>query len=230
MSCLSLSPTPPSSSFEDVYQRIQTVTQTRTQQELAEILGICQSGIADAKRRCSIPPDWVLTLFSKLGLNPDWLMQGIGPVYLRTDQGYIPSDHNTATPAHMLRAHAAPAIIPLHGTYLPLEVTGRLAVPRHLAFPTCRAFRVESDSQLPGMRYGSFIGIDTAQLRPVDGEIYAIAWKDFLIFRKFKIVVGADEQLCTLNELDCEIFDVMLSTEEMKNLIWGRLAWVIQEF
>lgn len=78
MSCLSLSPTQPSS-FEDVYQRIQTVTQTRTQQELAALLGICQSGIADAKRRDSIPSDWVLTLFSKLGVNPDWLMQGIGP-------------------------------------------------------------------------------------------------------------------------------------------------------
>lgn len=173
MSCLSLSPPPPSS-FEDVYQRIQTVTQTRTQQELAALLGICQSGIADAKRRCSIPSDWVLTLFSKLGVNPDWLLQGIGPIYLRTDQGYIASDHNTATPAHMLRAHAAPAIIPLHGTYLPLEVTGRLAVPRHLAFKDYMAFRVESDSMLPGIRYGSFIGINKAQRRPMDGEIYAI--------------------------------------------------------
>lgn len=112
MSCPPLSPTPLPSSFEDVYQRIQTVTQTRTQQELAELLGICQSGIADAKRRGAIPPDWVLTLFSKLGVNPDWLMQGIGPKYLRTDQGYIASDHTPTAPAHMLRAHAAPAIIP----------------------------------------------------------------------------------------------------------------------
>lgn len=64
----------------------------------------------------------------------------------------------------------------------------------------------------------------------MDGEVYAIAWKDFLIFRKFKIIVGSDEQFCTLNELESEIFDVLLPTEEMKNLIWGRLAWVMQEF
>lgn len=230
MSCLSLSPTPPPSSFEDVYQRIQTVTQTRTQQELAALLGIRQSDIADAKRRDSIPSDWVLTLFVKLGINPDWLLQGTGPVFLRTDQGYIASDHNTATPAHMLRAHAAPAIIPLHGTYLPLEVTGRLAVPRHLAFKDCMAFRVESDVLFPCIRCGSFIGINTAQRRPMDGEIYAISWKDVLIFRKFKIIVVSDEQFCTLNELDCEIFDVVLPTKEIKNLIRGRLAWVIQEF
>lgn len=92
------------------------------------------------------------------------------------------------------------------------------------------AFRVESDVLFPIIRHGSFVGINKAQRRPMDGEIYAIAWKDFLIFRKFKIIVGSDEQFCTLHERDCEIFDVLLPTEEMKNLIWGRLAWVIQEF
>ena len=33
-----------------------------------------------------------MTLFEKLGVNPDWLKSGIGPVYLRTEAGYIPGD------------------------------------------------------------------------------------------------------------------------------------------
>ena len=215
--------------FEETFQRIRAVTQTRTQQELADLLGISQSSIADAKRRESIPPDWVLTLFTKLGVNPDWLLQGAGPMYLRTDQGYIASDHNPTIPAHMLSEYAPPAVIPLHSTYLPLVITGRLAVPKHLAFKDCMAFRVESDVLFPSIRHGSFVGVNTAQRRPVDGEVYAIVWKDFLIFRKFKIAVGADTQLCTLNEMGGEDSDV-LPVEEVKNLIWGRLAWVIQEF
>lgn len=124
-------PNPPTTShpqfFEETFQRIQAVTQTHTQQELAELLGIRQSSIADAKRRGSIPSDWVLTLFVKLGINPDWLLQGTGPVFLRTDQGYIASDHNSTIPAHTLSEYAPPAIIPLHSTYLPFEDTGRLA-------------------------------------------------------------------------------------------------------
>lgn len=223
MSC----PNPPTSHpqfFEETFQRIQTVTGLRTQQELASLLEIRQSGISDAKNRNSIPPDWVLTLFNKLGVSPDWILQGVGPIYLRTDQGYAPSDEATVLPAHMLSEYAPPAVIPLHSTYLPMEVTGRLAVPRHLAFKDCWAFRIESDVLFPCIRHGSFVGVNPAQRRPVDGEIYAIAWKDFLIFRRIKIVVGTDKPFFTLSEMRCEDSDVMLSIEEIQKLIWGRLS------
>lgn len=51
----------------------------RTQVELAEFLGIRQSSIADAKKRGSIPSDWLLTLWRKRGTNPDWVLWGQGP-------------------------------------------------------------------------------------------------------------------------------------------------------
>ena len=71
--------------YEKTIERIKAVTRTRTQNELAEILAIRQSSIADAKRRQSVPGAWYMTLFEKLGVNPDWLKSGIGPVYLRTE-------------------------------------------------------------------------------------------------------------------------------------------------
>ena len=76
----------------EIFKRIQAVTRTRTQTALAEILEIRQSSISDAKRRQSVPGAWYITLFEKLGVNPDWLKSGIGPVYLRTEAGYIPGD------------------------------------------------------------------------------------------------------------------------------------------
>ena len=76
----------------EIFKRIQAVTRTRTQTALAEILEIRQSSISDAKRRQSVPGAWYMTLFEKLGVNPDWLKSGIGPVYLRTEAGYIPGD------------------------------------------------------------------------------------------------------------------------------------------
>ena len=76
--------------FAEIYERIKLATNSRTQVELAEVLDIRQSSISDAKRRNSVPGDWFMKLFEKFGLSPDWLKQGIGPMYLRTEQGYMP--------------------------------------------------------------------------------------------------------------------------------------------
>ena len=54
-------------------KRIQAATHTRSQTELASLLEISQSSVAEAKRRQAIPADWYLKLFEKLGVNPDWL-------------------------------------------------------------------------------------------------------------------------------------------------------------
>lgn len=78
--------------FAEIYERIKLATSSRTQVELAEVLDIRQSSISDAKRRNSVPGDWYMKLFEKFGLNPDWLKQGVGPMYLRTEHGYMPQD------------------------------------------------------------------------------------------------------------------------------------------
>ena len=78
--------------YDETMARIKTVSRTQTQTELAKLLEVSQSSVAEAKRRQSIPADWYLKLFEKLGVNPDWLKKGNGPVYLRTEAGYVPSD------------------------------------------------------------------------------------------------------------------------------------------
>ena len=74
-------------SFDDIFRRFQSVTGTSTQQELADVLGIKQSTISESKKRNTVPPGWYLTLFETRGVSPDWLKQGKGPIYLRTEDG-----------------------------------------------------------------------------------------------------------------------------------------------
>ena len=81
--------------YEETMARIKTVSRTQTQTELAKLLEVSQSSVAEAKRRQSIPADCYLKLFEKLGVNPDWLKKGNGPVYLRTEAEYVPSDGAT---------------------------------------------------------------------------------------------------------------------------------------
>ena len=67
--------------FHAAMTRIKDATGATTQEQLAEILGIRQSSISDAKRRGSIPADWLLKLFRQFGLNPEWVLEGKGAMF-----------------------------------------------------------------------------------------------------------------------------------------------------
>lgn len=54
----------------------------RTQFELADFLGVRRASISDAKRRGSIPSEWLLTLLRKKRINPAWVLTGEGSRFL----------------------------------------------------------------------------------------------------------------------------------------------------
>ena len=64
-------------------QRVFEAAACRTQIELATFLGVRQSSISDAKRRGSIPPEWLVTLLLKQWINPAWVLTGKGSRYLQ---------------------------------------------------------------------------------------------------------------------------------------------------
>ena len=76
-------------------KRVFEAAECRTQVELAAFLGIRQSSVADAKKRQSIPAEWLITLLQQKGINPDWILTGQGSRYLR------PADDNAATVIRM---------------------------------------------------------------------------------------------------------------------------------
>lgn len=86
--------------FQSVYDRIREATGLRTQTEVAALLGVKQSSISDAKRRDSIPAQWLLILFDKRALNPTWVRTGEGEPYLAQSPGQPP---NLFTPEQCIR-------------------------------------------------------------------------------------------------------------------------------
>lgn len=68
--------------FEAGIERIKQATGARTQVQLAEVLEVRQSSISDAKRRCSIPSDWLLKLQRVTKIHADWYLTGQEPKYL----------------------------------------------------------------------------------------------------------------------------------------------------
>lgn len=69
-------------SFDSQYSRVLDAAECRTQVQLASLLDIRQSSISDAKRRGSVPSDWLVKLFEKKRINPDWIRCGVGEKYL----------------------------------------------------------------------------------------------------------------------------------------------------
>lgn len=86
--------------FQSAYDRIREATDSRTQSEVAALLGVKQSSISDAKRRNSIPAQWFLILFDKYALNPTWVRTGEGAPYLAQSPGQPP---NLFTPEQCIR-------------------------------------------------------------------------------------------------------------------------------
>lgn len=71
--------------FEAAMARIHAIAGTRTQVELANLLGIRQSSISDAKRRGSVPDSWLVALYLQRKANPTWITSGEGLPYLIED-------------------------------------------------------------------------------------------------------------------------------------------------
>ncbi len=67
--------------------RVFEAANCRTQEELAGLLGIRQSAVSDAKRRKSVPSEWLVCLFRLRSVNPEWVLTGCGPKYLNKKDG-----------------------------------------------------------------------------------------------------------------------------------------------
>ena len=90
--------------FDAAYARICEVCGMKTQTELSAYLGIRQSSISDAKRRMMIPAAWLLTLLTREGVNPAWILTGEDFKFL------VPASLPTSAPTLLLARLAGPEL------------------------------------------------------------------------------------------------------------------------
>ena len=224
--------------FDEIFERIKFATNTRTQVKLAEVLDIRQSSISDAKRRNSVPSDWYMKLFEQFGLNPDWLKKGTGPMYLRTDQGYVPVDApSVAVVCEDVSRYGGPdaknLIVPVYSTQAAPEgsdtgmVLGRLNIPQSFGCPGIYVVRVDVSSMEPYIVKGAFVGLDTTQRHVSSGELYGVRvpYEGLVIKR---IYVDTQNNRLVLRSENPAHPEVNLPLEGHEEHIVGRVAWVLQ--
>ncbi len=225
-------------SYPDVMKRIQAVTHTRTQAGLAAILNVSQSSVAEAKRRQSIPADWYLKLFEKLGVNPDWLKKGNGPVYLRTEAGYVPSDGDgpPIDPGLLGSPLAQSALAPVYamcgdstktGSPAALQPIGKIALPKPYAREGIIVLEIDNESAAPTARCGAYVGTDTAANSPANGELFAVLLPyEGIILRR---LAWDRKEKCFVLRAETPAYPEIRIQEDLTGRILGRLAWVMQK-
>ncbi|MFI3271044.1 MAG: S24 family peptidase [Pseudomonadota bacterium] len=227
-------------SFDEVFARIKLATSTRTQVELAEVLEIRQSSISDAKRRNSVPADWYMKLFEKFGLNPDWLKKGTGPTYLRTDQGYEPTDAPIGSimedPSHFSDPDSKSSVVTVYSMSCgsgevnapyPLPAIAKLAVPLSYAGQGIQVVRLDASSMEPMISKGAYIGIDVSQKHIVSGEMYGV-YIPFEGIALKHVFLDAENSRFVLRSINPNHPEQYLPLEQHASRIFGRVVWVLQ--
>jgi len=229
------------SSFMEVYRRILLATNARTQSELAEVLEIRQSSISEAKRRGAVPSGWYIKLFEKFGLSQDWLRYGTGPMYLRTEAGYMPQEFLPEgvkeNPVHYSEPAAKSTLITVYGMHCQfkgegvpeLEAVGKLALPSSFAGPDTLVLRMHSRNMSSTVREGAYLGVDISDTRPLSDGVFVL--KDEragLLVRRVFLDCGSEPRY-HLRSDDKTHPESIMQPEEFSDRVVGRVGWVLQK-
>lgn len=230
------SPSPNDLDFDQAIERIKKATQTRTQIELAAVLGIRQSSISDAKRRQSIPADWLLKLFRLRGLNPDWLASGVLPVYLRHVDGQVPEadlgayqDPQSPDLVRCRMVAAYPTAAPYQDCRCQHAPLTHVSIPENRWGESLLLVMNQSSGMEPVIRRRALVGVDTSQDRPKAGDIAAVYHpQQGLYFRQVYFDPDRDVYLLRA-EVVGHPEQVLPAQNSGRGPFVGRVVWVWQE-
>jgi hypothetical protein len=220
--------------FDEALERIKRATGARTQVDLAAILGIRQSSISDAKRRQSIPADWLLKLYRSHGLNPDWVTTGEQPQVLREGMalpvGLMESGSAYASDkprSRTVTVSSMTGVIVEDGSFQdkPIEM---LSIPEPFTCPSLTVFKMEHQNMEPLLRRGAYFGVNKDQKQLRSGEIFAVAVPNegMVVRRLFN---DFEHNRVILRSENPSYKEEFLSSSIIASNIIGQVWWVLQE-
>ncbi len=227
-------------SFRQIYDRIRSVTKARTQTDLAELLGIKQSSISDAKRRNSVPADWYITLLERFDLNPLWLKTGVGRMYINSESvaisGYATASEGLAEEyagygsgqTNRLSTSVSVYSCNAGGEKLEdLKPSEFLNIPSRFAVNNIKVLLMNNSSMSPIIMKNAYVGINSEFKNPASGELFAIfAPHEGLTIRQ--VYIDFDKEHIMLQAKNDAFPKLTLSPDEFKTRVLGKVEWVLQ--
>lgn len=72
--------------FEGQIERLKSIGNARTQNEIAEMLGISQPSVAAVFKKRGLPARWLIIMAKKYHINPIWILSATQPVFITAPQ------------------------------------------------------------------------------------------------------------------------------------------------
>jgi phage repressor protein C with HTH and peptisase S24 domain len=203
-------------SFDAFMRRVEKGARVRSQNQLAGVLGIHRSAVTQAKRKDSVPRQWVYRVAEAFDLDAHWLLTG------KADPSTGPEDDLIWVPWVEARLSAGGGSFETGAQALAALPFSRPSIHGLGAPASMVAMAVAGDSMEPGIRAGDTVMIDRSQTAVVAGGIFAVGIDDAIMVKRLEKRPG---QLVLIS--DNRAYDTVLIDGGATNVrILGRVVWL----
>ncbi len=211
--------------FDSFLKRVFSATGIDSQTELANVLRINRSAITQARKKESIPANWILQLFRRYDLNPDWLENGSGEAYLRSGaEGMHPFKNVPKVKARLSAGGGSFEVgAEIQGYYaFQTEWLRTKGNPERMVL-----MDIFGNSMEPELKDGDSVLIDESQKAILAGAFYAVGVDDTIMVKR---VEKHPNKLVLLSE-NRDYAPIFLGRNECQNVrIIGKVIWAGREF
>lgn len=210
--------------IDGLIRRIVDVTGVATQSELAQVLEINRSAITHARNNNKIPDKWILKLYRKFNLNPEWVESGTGSTFLNRSSGSDMKFERIPKVNAILSAGDGSFEVDSKVDEYIYFSSGWLASKGSVR--TMVAMEVKGDSMEPEIREGDTVLIDRSQQDIISRKIYAVGLEETIFIKRLEKHPGK-LVLCSDNRAYAPIY---VSKNDLKEVwIIGRVLWGSRE-
>lgn len=206
--------------FDEVLNRIKSQKGLRYDYQVAELLGLTKSALAERKSRGSLPLDKISIFCERNRLNIKWVLTGEGEKSQLNAQAAPGADCALVDVFSLAAPDGAKR---LTGT----RVTEGMAVPHGFATEGVAAVVLKGDSMEPSLYDGAILGVDGADHTLVNGMLYAV-WLTHEGAAVRRVYVET-EQLILRTDNNRYAPVVKHTAVANDGLILGRVRWVMQK-
>lgn len=210
--------------FDEFLKRVFTATGIESQIELAAALGINRSAITQARKKDAVPDRWILGLYRKFGLNPDWLENGLGSIFLKS--GRDDGEAFTYVPKVQARLCAGGGSFEVEDGVEGYYSFRQAWLAGKGSADTMVLLDVFGNSMEPELKDGDTVLIDQARTDIIAGAVYAVGIDDTIMVKRIE---KHPNSLVLLSD-NTRYAPISLEREEMDSVrILGKVIWACRE-
>jgi len=212
--------------FEIFIRRAFEALKISSQNRLAILLDINRAGITQAKKKGSVPDKWILELYRKYGINPDWIETGKGKIFITERDGSIIVPEYKSAPHVKARLCAGDGSFEVDENIRDYWMFRTDWLKSKGVTSAMILIDVYGNSMEPELKDGDTVLIDTSRKEILAGSIYAVGIDDTIMVKRIekhpgKLVLISDNK-------DYE--PLYLRQSEMDGVrIIGKVVWISRD-